>query len=110
MFGGYLMIDVHHRTTHVNNREVFYREAGPAGAPVVMLLHGFPTSSRMFRRLIPELADRYRVIAPDHLGFGHSARPTVDEFSYTFDALTDTTEGLLDGLGVDLFALYVQDY
>jgi pimeloyl-ACP methyl ester carboxylesterase len=104
------MTDVHHRTATVNGHEVFYREAGPAGAPVVLLLHGFPTSSRMFRRLIPALADRYRVIAPDHLGFGHSARPTVDEFTYTFDALTDTTEGLLDHLGIDRFAMYVQDY
>ena len=74
------MIDVHHRTTTVNGHEVFYREAGHADAPVVLLLHGFPTSSRMFRNLIPALADRYHVIAPDHLGFGHSATPPADEF------------------------------
>jgi pimeloyl-ACP methyl ester carboxylesterase len=104
------MTDVHHRTATVNGHEVFYREAGPAGAPVILLLHGFPTSSRMFRRLIPALADRYRVIAPDHLGFGHSAMPSVEEFTYTFDALTDVTEGLLDQLDVDRFAMYVQDY
>jgi pimeloyl-ACP methyl ester carboxylesterase len=104
------MTEVHYRTATVHGHRVFYREAGPADAPVVLLLHGFPTSSRMFRGLIPSLADRYRVIAPDHLGFGHSATPPVDEFTYTFDALTDITEGLLDQLGVDRFAIYVQDY
>ncbi|GAA1215148.1 alpha/beta fold hydrolase [Pseudonocardia alaniniphila] len=104
------MIDVHHRTTTVNGHEIFYREAGPADAPVVLLLHGFPTSSRMFRKLIPALADRYHLIAPDHLGFGHSATPSADEFTYTFDALTDITQGLLDQLGVDRFTMYVQDY
>jgi pimeloyl-ACP methyl ester carboxylesterase len=104
------MIDVHHRTTTVNGHEVFYREAGHPDAPVVVLLHGFPTSSRMFRNLIPALADRYHLIAPDHLGFGHSATPPADEFTYTFDALTDITQGLLDQLGVDRFTMYVQDY
>ena len=104
------MVDVHHRTVEVDGHEVFFREAGPAGAPVVLLLHGFPTSSRMFRRLIPALADRYHVIAPDHLGFGRSAAPSPDGFAYTFDALTDVTEGLLDRLGVQRFAMYVQDY
>ncbi|WP_433281450.1 alpha/beta fold hydrolase [Pseudonocardia xinjiangensis] len=104
------MTDVHHRTATVNGLEIFYREAGPAEAPVVLLLHGFPTSSRMFRRLMAALADRYHVIAPDHLGFGHSAMPTVGEFTYTFDALTVLTEGLLDHLGVDRYAMYVQDY
>ncbi|MEU9453321.1 alpha/beta hydrolase [Streptomyces sp. NPDC048277] len=101
---------VHHRTTTVNGLDVFYREAGDAKAPVVVLLHGFPTSSHMFRNLIPALADRYRVIAPDHIGFGQSAMPGLDAFPYTFDALTDVTAGLLDQLGVDRFAMYVQDY
>jgi pimeloyl-ACP methyl ester carboxylesterase len=110
MIGSEFMIDVHHRTATVNGLEIFYREAGPAQAPVVLLLHGFPTSSRMFRRLMAALADRYHVIAPDHLGFGHSAMPTVAEFTYTFDALTVLTEGLLDHLGVDRYAMYVQDY
>ncbi|GAA1205163.1 alpha/beta fold hydrolase [Pseudonocardia alaniniphila] len=104
------MTDLHHRTATVKGHEVFYREAGPPEAPVVVLLHGFPSSSRMFRRLIPALADRYHVIAPDHLGFGHSATPPIEEFTYTFDALTETTEGLLDHLGIDHFAMYVQDY
>ncbi|MEU9335536.1 alpha/beta hydrolase [Streptomyces sp. NPDC048290] len=101
---------VHHRTTTVDGLDVFYREAGDPDAPVVVLLHGFPTSSHMFRQLIPALADRYHVIAPDHIGFGQSATPSPQEFPYTFDALTDITEALLDGLGVDRFAMYVQDY
>ena len=74
---------VHHRHATVAGRAVFYREAGPADAPVIVLLHGFPTSSFMFRNLIPELADRYRVIAPDFLGFGYSDAPPVEEFDYT---------------------------
>ncbi|GAA5137863.1 alpha/beta fold hydrolase [Pseudonocardia adelaidensis] len=104
------MAEVRHRTTTVDGQRVFYREAGPAGAPVVLLLHGFPTSSRMFRHLIPALADRYHVIAPDHIGFGQSATPPTSEFTYTFDALTDITQGLLDRLGIERFAMYVQDY
>ncbi|WP_432542976.1 alpha/beta fold hydrolase [Kineococcus sp. SYSU DK002] len=104
------MTVIHHRTTLVDGLEVFHREAGPADAPVVLLLHGFPTSSSMFRRLIPRLADRYRVIAPDYVGFGHSAAPGVEEFEYTFDHLTDVVEGLLRELGVQRFAVYVQDY
>ncbi|MEU6655292.1 alpha/beta fold hydrolase [Streptomyces sp. NPDC046900] len=101
---------VHHRTVTVDGLEVFYREAGDPEAPAVVLLHGFPTSSHMFRHLIPALADRYHVIAPDHIGFGQSAMPALADFPYTFDALTDVTEGLLRQLGVDGFAMYVQDY
>ncbi|MEU2618529.1 alpha/beta fold hydrolase [Streptomyces sp. NPDC007157] len=101
---------VHHRTATVDGLDVFYREAGDPQAPVVVLLHGFPTSSHMFRNLIPALADRYRVIAPDHIGFGQSAMPDLGDFPYTFDALTDVTGGLLEQLGVDRFAMYVQDY
>jgi pimeloyl-ACP methyl ester carboxylesterase len=101
---------VHHRFATVDGRRLFYREAGNPAAPAVVLLHGFPTSSYMFRHLIPALADRYRVIAPDHLGFGLSDAPPVDEFDYTFDALTDLTAGLLRTVGVDRFAMYVQDY
>ncbi|WP_432100442.1 alpha/beta fold hydrolase [Streptomyces sp. WAC 04229] len=101
---------VHHRTATVDGLDVFYREAGDPQAPAVVLLHGFPTSSRMFRNLIPKLADTHHVIAPDMIGFGHSAMPRVDEFDYSFDSLTDVTVGLLDHLGVDRFAVYVQDY
>ncbi|GII54326.1 hydrolase [Planotetraspora thailandica] len=104
------MASVHHRYAIVQGRRLFYREAGPADAPVLVLLHGFPTSSFMFRELIPALADRYHVIAPDHLGFGLSDAPPVEEFGYTFDALTELTAGLLDQLGVSRYAVYVQDY
>lgn len=104
------MATVHHRYATVRGQQLFYREAGPAGAPTIVLLHGFPTSSFMFRNLIPLLADRYHVIAPDHLGFGLSDAPAADEFDYTFDALADLTQGLLTQLGVTRFALYVQDY
>ena len=104
------MTEIHHRYATVQGRRLFYREAGPADAPVIVLLHGFPTSSFMFRGLIPALAGRYKVIAPDHLGFGLSDAPSVDEFDYTFDALTELTAGLLAELGVTRYALYVQDY
>ncbi|MEV6847034.1 alpha/beta fold hydrolase [Actinoplanes sp. NPDC051411] len=101
---------VHHRYATVEGQRLFYREAGPAGAPVVVLLHGFPTSSFMFRGLIPALAGRYHVIAPDHLGFGFSDAPPAAEFDYTFERLTDLTQGLLDQLGVHRYAVYMQDY
>jgi len=104
------MVPVHHRSTDVDGLSVFYREAGHPDAPTLLLLHGFPTSSRMFRKLIPALADKYHVIAPDHIGFGYSDMPGVDEFDYTFDALSAVTSGLLAKLGVDQFAMYVQDY
>ncbi|OBF69576.1 alpha/beta hydrolase [Mycobacterium sp. 852002-51971_SCH5477799-a] len=101
---------VHHRYATVDGHRIFYREAGDPAAPAVVLLHGFPTSSYMFRHLIPALADKYHAIAPDHLGFGLSDAPSVDEFDYTFDALTGLTAGLLGTLGVDRYAMYVQDY
>jgi pimeloyl-ACP methyl ester carboxylesterase len=100
----------HHRYATVDGQRLFYREAGPTDAPTLVLLHGFPTSSFMFRGLIPQLADSYHVIAPDHLGFGFSDAPAAADFDYTFDALADLTEGLLGQLGVDRYAIYVQDY
>jgi pimeloyl-ACP methyl ester carboxylesterase len=99
-----------HRTATVQGHEVFYREAGDPDRPTVVLLHGFPTSSHMFRTLIPALADEFHLLAPDHLGFGRSAAPAADRFGYSFEALTSVTRDLLDGLGVDRFALYVHDY
>ncbi|MFR9730681.1 alpha/beta fold hydrolase [Saccharopolyspora sp. MS10] len=104
------MPEVRHLTASVGDHQVFYREAGSPERPTVLLLHGYPTSSHMFRELIPALADRYHVLAPDHLGFGLSDAPAVEDFDYTFDALATTTEGLLDELGVRDFAMYVQDY
>ncbi|MBO3749292.1 alpha/beta hydrolase [Streptosporangiaceae bacterium NEAU-GS5] len=101
---------IHYRYAEVDGRRLFYREAGAADAPALVLLHGFPTSSHMFRNLIPLLAGRYRVIAPDHLGFGLSDAPPVEEFGYTFDALAGLTAGLLRGLGITRYAMYVQDY
>jgi pimeloyl-ACP methyl ester carboxylesterase len=102
--------ETHHRTVEVDGFELFYREAGDRSRPTLVLLHGFPASSFMYRRLIAELADSYHLVAPDHLGFGHSAAPTVEEFGYTFDSLAELTVGFLDSLGLDRFALYVQDY
>ncbi|MFE4951904.1 alpha/beta fold hydrolase [Leifsonia sp. NPDC056665] len=104
------MVRTHHRYAEVEGRTVFYREAGDPGLPAFVLLHGAPASSYMFRELIPLLAERFHVIAPDYIGFGLSDAPGVAEFSYTFDRLTDITEGLLSTLGVSSFALYVQDY
>jgi len=100
----------HHRTTKVDGVNIFYREAGPAQAPVVLLLHGFPTSSHMFRNLIPALADRYRVIAPDYPGYGQSDMPNRAKFGYTFDRFAELVDGLLDQLGVRRYAMYVMDY
>jgi pimeloyl-ACP methyl ester carboxylesterase len=101
---------IHHRYVTIDGHRLFYREGGPAGAPTIVLLHGFPASSFMFRELMPTLTDTYRVIAPDHLGFGFSDAPPVEQFRYSFDALTDLTEALLGELGVTQCALYVHDY
>ncbi|GAA3929071.1 alpha/beta fold hydrolase [Streptomyces gulbargensis] len=98
------------RTTTVDGLDVFYREAGDRGNPTLVLLHGFPSSSHMYRGLMAELADSYHLIAPDHIGFGASAAPAVEDFDYSFERLTAITLGLLDQLGIDRFALYVQDY
>ncbi|WP_156726256.1 alpha/beta fold hydrolase [Streptomyces apocyni] len=99
-----------HLTTTIRGHELFYREAGPADAPVLLLLHGFPSSSHMFRDLVPRLADRFHVIAPDYLGFGRSAAPSADAFSYTFAELADLVGEFTEQLGLDRFAIYIQDY
>jgi pimeloyl-ACP methyl ester carboxylesterase len=100
----------HHRTVSIDGIDIFYREAGPADAPVVLLLHGFPTSSHMFRNLIPGLADRYHVIAPDYPGYGQSATPDRSTFAYTFDRFAELVDGLLKQLDVTRYAMYVMDY
>ncbi|MFJ4873500.1 alpha/beta fold hydrolase [Streptomyces sp. NPDC088757] len=104
------VLPTHHRTVTVRGHEIAYREAGPADAPALLLLHGFPTSSHMFRDLIPLLADRYHLIAPDHLGFGRSAAPSADDFAYSFAELASLTAEFTEAVGLDRFALYVQDY
>jgi pimeloyl-ACP methyl ester carboxylesterase len=100
----------HYRVARVDGIDIFYREAGPVDAPVVLLLHGFPASSFMYRDLIPKLAARYRVIAPDYPGFGYSAAPPFKEFDYTFERLADVIEKLTDQLGLDRYAIYAQDF
>ncbi len=100
-----------YNSTTVRGLKHFYREAGPTGAPTIVLLHGFPSSSHMYRELIPLLADQFHVIAPDYVGFGYSDMPSVQEFAYTFDNLaTHVEELLLEKLGLKKFIIYVQDY
>jgi pimeloyl-ACP methyl ester carboxylesterase len=101
---------VRYRTVEIDGVDVFYREAGPVDAPVVVLLHGFPTSSHMFRNLIPALAGRYRVIAPDYPGFGHSEVPDRAKFQYTFAHVAAIVDALLSRLNAKRYALYVMDY
>ena len=101
---------IHYRTADVAGVEIFYREAGDPKSPTILLLHGFPTSSHMFRDLIPLLADQYHLVAPDYPGFGYSARPKVTEFNYTFDHLADVMEGFVDTLGLKRYSLYMQDF
>src|SRR5262245_55754178 len=101
---------VSYKTAHVNGFKVFYREAGDAKAPTVLLLHGFPTSSHMFRNLIPELAGDYHIVAPDLPGFGFSDLPDHKSFAYTFDHLAEIIGEFTQGLGLGEFAIYVFDY
>jgi pimeloyl-ACP methyl ester carboxylesterase len=100
----------HHRFQQVGNVEVHYREAGPSDAPVILLLHGFPTASHMFRDLIPLLADRFRLIAPDLPGFGQTKVPPRGTFDYTFDRLADVIEGFTEAMSLARYALYIFDY
>ncbi len=99
-----------YRTITVQNLEIFYREAGSRSAPTIVLLHGFPTSSHMFRNLIPDLADQFHVVAPDYPGFGNSAMPDVKEFDYTFDRIAEVVNDFLEKLEVRRYSLYVMDY
>lgn len=94
----------------VDGVELFYREAGPKDAPTIVLLHGYPSSSRMWNSLIPLLADRYHLVAPDYPGFGLSEAPSPDRYTYTFDHLADTTGKLLGQLGIQRYTLFMQDY
>ncbi|GII94339.1 alpha/beta fold hydrolase [Sinosporangium siamense] len=100
----------YHRKIRVDGLEIFYREAGDPANPTFLLLHGFPASSFMFRRLIELVADRFHVIAPDYPGFGHSDAPSPSRFDYTFDRLTDIVEQLTEHLGLTRYGLYMQDF
>lgn len=101
---------VHYNTIRVNELDLFYREAGPKAAPTILLLHGFPTSSNMFRNLIPRLAPSFHVVAPDYPGFGQSGMPDRKDFAYTFENLTNVVEALVEKLGLTNYSLYVMDY
>src|SRR5215468_7521342 len=100
---------VFYRTLNVEGLGIFYREAGPRDAPTVLLLHGFPSSSHMFRNLIPMLADAYHVVAPDFPGYGESSAPSVDDFEYSFERLATVTEKFIEKLNLSSFALYLSD-
>lgn len=99
-----------HKTINIDGIEIFYREAGPADAPTILLLHGFPTSSHMFRNLIPALSDQYHLVAPDYPGFGNSAQPAMETFDYTFDNLAKVMERFIAALGIQKYSLYLMDY
>ena len=107
---GAAAVQVRYQKAKVDDVEIFYREAGPKDAPVVLLLHGFPTSSQMFRDLIPRLADRYHVIAPDYPGYGYSEMPDRTKFAYNFDHYASLVDKLTRQIGATNYALYVMDY
>jgi pimeloyl-ACP methyl ester carboxylesterase len=98
------------RTVSIDGLDIFYREAGSRDNPTILLLHGFPTSSHMFRNLIPALADKFHLVAPDYPGFGNSSMPTVDEFDYTFDRLAEIVEKFITAINLKKYSLYVMDY
>ena len=101
---------VFYRSVKIDGLDIFYREAGPQDAPTVLLLHGFPTSSHMFRNLIPLLADKYHVVAPDYPGFGNSSAPAAKEFDYTFDNLANVMESFTEKIGLTKYSIYLMDY
>lgn len=101
---------IHYKTAEIDGLEIFYREAGPKDAPTLLLLHGFPTSSQQYRNLIPALADKYHVIAPDYPGFGRSAMPSREDFDYSFASYASLMESFTQDLKLDSYSLYVMDY
>jgi pimeloyl-ACP methyl ester carboxylesterase len=101
---------VYYRTATVDGLKIFYREAGPVGAPVILLLHGFPSSSRMFDSILPTLGKKYHVIAPDYPGFGHSNAPDAKSFAYTFDHIASVVQKFTEQLGLAHYTLFLQDY
>ena len=107
---GVAVMSTQYRTIKIDGQDIFYREAGPKDAPTIVLLHGFPTSSHMFRNLIPALSHKYHVIAPDYPGFGNSSMPLVNEYEYSFDHLAEVIDEFLIKKGIDKYTLYVMDY
>jgi pimeloyl-ACP methyl ester carboxylesterase len=101
---------VFYHTVKVDGLSIFYREVGPKDAPVLLLLHGLPSSSRMFQPLLTRLSDRYHLVAPDYPGFGHSDWPDPKEFPYTFDRIASVMEDFVQTLGLSRYTLYMQDY
>jgi len=101
---------IHYRTVKVDGLDVFYREAGDPKNPTILLLHGFPSSSHQYRDLIPLLADKFHVVAPDYPGFGHTTQPAREAYGYTFDHLYQTVDHFSRVVGIDRFAIYIQDY
>ncbi len=99
-----------HKTIKVQNQDIFYREAGMENKKTIVLLHGFPTSSHMYRDLIPKLSEQYHVIAPDYPGFGNSSMPALSEFEYSFDNLAKVTDAFLEKVGAEEYTMYVMDY
>ena len=99
-----------HKTVEVDGLDIFYREGGDRANPAVLLLHGFPTSSFMFRNLIPALADEFHLVAPDYPSYGHSSFPAKHEFDYTFERFHEIVLGFVDAVGLDTFSIYIQDY
>lgn len=99
-----------HKTIQVQGQDIFYREAGAEHTQTIVLLHGFPTSSHMYRNLIPKLSENYHVIAPDYPGFGNSSMPALNEFEYSFDNLANITNAFLEKVGAEEYSLYVMDY
>lgn len=101
---------IKHRSIRIDGLDIFYREAGDPGKPAILLLHGFPTSSHMFRHLMATLGDRYHLLAPDYPGFGNSSMPSVTEFEYSFDKLAEIVEKFIAAKGLQRYSLYVMDY
>ena len=105
------MINIKNQTITVDGQTIFYREAGDKDkTPSILLLHGFPTSSHMFRNIIPALADKFHLVAPDYPGFGYSSMPPVDRFEYTFDHLAEIVDKFVHQIGLEKYSLYVMDY
>jgi len=99
-----------YKTVKIDDLEIFYREAGPTNAPTILLLHGFPTSSHMFRNLIQRLSDRFHLIASDYPGYGNSSMPSIDEFEYTFENVANSIDRFIETIGLENYSLYMMDY